>query len=209
MESSSLSLLSTQLLDAGAQAVLRTTFDTAVPFPHLVIKDFLNKEKAKKLLHGLKQETFEEKDSDLFQFRQTENLAYSKNKTIKEFSEFVNSKEFSDVMTHITGIPLQVGTSDLFGSLYQDTDYLLCHDDQLENRKIAYILYLSEDFSAKDGGALALLSDDKGKPAETEQRYYPTFNTLVLFAVSSKSWHMVEEVLSARKKRYAVGGWLH
>lgn len=37
------------------------------------------------------------------------------------------------------------------------TDYLLCHDDQLENRKIAFILYLTEsDWSNEDGGQLEL-----------------------------------------------------
>lgn len=201
--------LSKHLLDEGHQAILRTTFKTAQPFAHLQIKDFLNDGEAKKLLLALKKEKFDEKDSDLFQFRQTGDLSDSKQNTIKDFAAFVNSKEFSSFITYITGIPLQAGSSDLFGSLYQDTDYLLCHDDQLEDRKIAYILYLSEDFKEEDGGALALLEDVKGSPGEVVQRYYPGWNTLVLFEVSKKSWHMVEEILSEKKKRYAVGGWLH
>lgn len=43
-------------------------------------------------------------------------------------------------------------------------DYLLCHDDQLENRKIAFILYLTEnEWSEKDGGQLELFKCDSGK----------------------------------------------
>ena len=32
-------------------------------------------------------------------------------------------------------------------------DTLLCHDDQLESRRIAFILYLVPDWSEKNGGA--------------------------------------------------------
>lgn len=36
-------------------------------------------------------------------------------------------------------------------------DYLLCHDDQTENRAIAFILYLTpENWEEKDGGQLDL-----------------------------------------------------
>lgn len=183
-------------------------FESNRPFPHLLIENFLSEEKAEKLLKALKKEEFEEKDSDLFQFRQTQDLHYSENKEIKEFVNMLESKEFSDKIKNITGINVKKGAFDLAGSLYIDTDYLLCHDDELEGRKIAYIYYLSEDFSEKDGGALALLEDNDGKPGKTSKRYYPKWNSLMIFEVSKKSWHEVEEVIG-KKRRYAIGGWLH
>ena len=33
-----------------------------------------------------------------------------------------------------------------------DADLLLCHDDELEGRRIAFILYLTSDWSPEDGG---------------------------------------------------------
>ena len=33
-------------------------------------------------------------------------------------------------------------------------DNLLCHDDQLEGRRIAFIFYLVPDWTAEDGGIL-------------------------------------------------------
>ena len=33
-------------------------------------------------------------------------------------------------------------------------DYLLCHDDQLEGRRVAFIFYLVQDWTAQDGGEL-------------------------------------------------------
>jgi Rps23 Pro-64 3,4-dihydroxylase Tpa1-like proline 4-hydroxylase len=178
------------------------------PFPHLLIENFLDKQKAEKLLLALKKEKFEEKDSDLFQFRQTKDLHFSKDKEIREFVNMLESKEFSNRIKSITGINVKEGAFDLSGSLYIDTDYLLCHDDELEGRKIAYIYYLCEDFSEKDGGALALLEDENGKPGKVSRRYFPKWNSLMIFEVSKKSWHEVEEVIG-KKKRYAIGGWLH
>mgnify|MGYP003342408719 CR=1 FL=1 len=48
---------------------------------------------------------------------------------------------------------------DLFASLYQDTDFLLPHDDKLESRKIAFIIYLS-NLEKKDGGEVLELDLD-------------------------------------------------
>ena len=38
-------------------------------------------------------------------------------------------------------------------AIYSDAHYLLCHDDELEGRRIAYIIYLTpEDWTEADGG---------------------------------------------------------
>ena len=59
-----------------------------------------------------------------------------------------------ELLHKITGIEVS-NTADLFASVYRDTNYLLCHDDQIEDRKIAFIVYLvSDDWNEKDGGAL-------------------------------------------------------
>ena len=185
---------------------LRGKFTTHKPFPHLLIKNFLSETDAKTLVEALKNEQFEEKESDLFSFKQTQDLHYSGNKVIKEFVAMLESKEFAEFIKKISDIKVKRGALDLSGSLYEDTNYLLCHDDQLEDRKIAYILYLS-DLGKNDGGALVLREDSKGKPSTVVKRYYPDFNSLILFQVSKQSWHEVEEVLG-KKKRYAIGGWL-
>lgn len=55
---------------------------------------------------------------------------------------------------------------DNFTKVYQNTDRLLCHDDNIASsktgRRIAYILYLSEDWKPEDGGALDLFSVNAG-----------------------------------------------
>ncbi|MEK6825899.1 MAG: 2OG-Fe(II) oxygenase family protein [Nanoarchaeota archaeon] len=195
------------LLDRQKIKEMSKIFISAKPFPHLIIKDFLNKEKAKQLFVALKKEPFQKKNSDLFSLSQTLDFASTKNISLQELYKLFTSSEFTKIFSKITNINLK-GKIDMAGSLYEDTDFLLCHDDQLQGRKIAYIYYLSQDFREYDGGALFLLSDKNGHPDKTIKRYLPEWNSCILFEVSKKSWHEVEEVIS-QKKRYAIGGWLY
>lgn len=183
------------------------SFAKAEPFPYLEIKNFLSDEKAKNILKALLKEKFYEKESDLFKFLQTDDLNFAKNKCLLEFRNFLCSKEFIDYMGKITNIKLKYGVVDISGSIYRNTDYLLCHDDRLEGRKIAYLFYLS-DFTLKEGGSLNLFSSKKGLPDKVIKKIFPKFNTFVFFEVSDLSFHEVEEVLTD-KQRIAIGGWFH
>lgn len=44
--------------------------------------------------------------------------------------------------------------------MFKIPDVLLCHDDELEGRRIAYILYLVPPWEASDGGTLDLFDTD-------------------------------------------------
>ncbi len=58
----------------------------------------------------------------------------------------------------MTGIELTDKLA-LFHARYSLGDYLLCHDDELEGRRIAFILYLVPgDWGQEDGGGLQLFS---------------------------------------------------
>lgn len=179
----------------------------AKPFPHVVFDAFLKKEIVAGLLMAFEKETFEQKHADLFQFSQTLDLHGSKQKALKQFVTFLDSNEFADYLIRVTGVKVRAGASDVFGSRYTSTDYLLCHDDQLEGRKLAFIFYLST-LRERQGGALALRADIQGVPGKIVTRIHPKAGRLVVFEVSRKSWHEVEEVLS-NVTRYAIGGWLH
>ena len=185
---------------------LKKEFIEAKPFPNLSIKNFLKDHKL--LFEAIKKEQFYKKDSDLFSFSQTNNMFYSKNQAIQSAVKLFSSQTFSSLVNAVSGIKLKAGALDMFGSLYEKTGYLLCHDDRVEDRKIAFILYLSETFVKKDGGALALYSNKGKHPYQKISSYSPIENSLFIFQVSNISWHEVEEVIS-NKKRYAIGGWLH
>ena len=185
---------------------LSASFRSAVPFRHVLVRDFLRSQDSVRT--ALENMEFSRKDTDLFSFSQTRNLLYKTPKALQPLTGFLSSATFSQFMASISGIRVRPGAIDLSGALYESTDYLLCHDDDLEYRKIAYIIYLSESFSPKDGGALVLYTGRNSHPHQKAASYPPLKNSLMMFEVSKKSWHEIEEVI-AKKKRYTVGGWLH
>ena len=192
--------LDTQLLQKLAKQCRRNR-----PFPHLVFPDFLQKEKADQVLLALTAEEFTEKKADLFQLQQTADLISTKNPLLQEFRSMLASPAFVSLVSFLSSSVLQPGMIDLSGSLYEDTDYLLCHDDLLENRKVAFFYYLS-NLEQEEGGALSLFSSSHGKPDKVDCKIIPKFNTFAFFMVSSRSFHQVEEMVS-KKERYALSGW--
>ena len=110
-------------------------------------------------------------------------------------------------MQTITNSKLKSNLIDMAGTLYNDSDFLLCHDDQLEGRQIAYFFYLST-MKKDDGGKLQLYDSKQNKPSTIKATITPNFNTFAFFQVSPKSFHSVEEVTSTRQ-RLAISGWFH
>lgn len=177
------------------------------PFSHLVFQQFLRSEKVVALEKALAKEDFHLKDADLFTFFQTNDLVGTKNKVLQDFRAFLSSSAFTSFISKITNIRLVPQKIDLAGSLYTSTHHLLPHDDHLEKRKVAFMLYLTT-LKKKDGGALGLYASENGNATKIVKRIQPEKNTFVFFTVSKKSFHEVEEVLSS-KKRVALSGWYY
>lgn len=198
--------LNNKYRNTKAIAELNKKFKNHSPFSHIEMHDFLNPEKVKTILKALKKEEFLEKESDLFKFMQTHDFKTVDNKELKEFYHFLSSEAFITFIEAIT--ELKISTKiDMSASLYQNTDFLLPHDDRLEKRKIAYMLYLTE-LKVNEGGKLLLYKTKAGHPSEPEEAITSKFNTFIIFKVSEKSFHEVEEVI-ANTQRITIGGWFH
>ncbi len=166
------------------------------PFPHRIVKEFFNN--PDQFLVELKKESFSLKDSDLFTFYQTNDLKSSDN----EFIHFFHESLLSIIPQLEKETHLKLNNNiDIFGSLYQPTNYLLPHDDRLESRKIAYIYYLTT-LKDNQGGALVLYKNKK-----PFKKIQPKKNTIIFFKVSKYSLHAIEEVLKG--DRIAITGWFH
>lgn len=148
------------------------------------------------------------KNNDLYKFTQTPDLKSSDKSHILRLRNFLYGN-FRKWLTDVTGIPLNE-TVDMGSSTYEHTDVLLCHDDELEGRRIAYILYLVPAWEASDGGTLDLFDTDKnGQPKNIVRSLVPQWNTFAFFEVSPISFHQVAEVLSKDKTRLSINGWFH
>lgn len=145
---------------------------------------------------------------DLYQFEQSNDLATVMSKNLKNlFATF--QTDLVAWMERNTKIDLNKKIS-ISSACYSDTDYLLCHDDNMGDRRIAFILYLSENWESIDGGALELFdTDEHGLPRNVVQSLVPEYNSLVFFEVTENSYHQVAEVVSPDKCRWSISGWFH
>jgi len=186
-------------------AILKKKYSCAKPFPHLEIKNFLPPKKAASLLKALRKERFYEKEADLFKFLQTNDFMGTKSKVLRDFRTFLSSKKFIQIIENITTAKLKKGVIDLHATCYRDTDFLLCHEDKLEGRKIAFMIYLT-DTKKSEGGCLQLYSTEK--PKKIVKTLPPKGNSFVFFEISKKSFHQVSELL-VPKQRITIAGWFH
>src|SRR3989344_3807966 len=181
--------VNSKYLDKKEISKIRNGFLNAKPYENFSLNDFFRKEKALKLRNAVLKEKFTKQDKDLFSFSNTKEMTYSSNPVIKEFFSFLSSKEFLSFMADLTNEKTLSGI-DMHAHKFNQGDYLLFHDDVVEGRGIAYILYLSHGFKASDGGRLNLY--DIKNPKKPVKSVLPLFNSLACFKVSRKSLHAVE-----------------
>uniref|UniRef100_A0A672I573 Prolyl 3-hydroxylase OGFOD1 n=1 Tax=Salarias fasciatus TaxID=181472 RepID=A0A672I573_SALFA len=179
------------------------------PFPHCIIKNFLSSEvfveNLQKELLGL---DFHEKSNDLYKFKQSDDLKKRTEPHIAGLREGLFGR-FRSWLGEVLGVELEP-TVDISCARYEHTDVLLCHDDELEGRRVAFILYLVPPWQSSDGGTLDLYSINSNfQPQSIVKSLVPSWNTLVLFEVSPVSFHQVSEVLSKDKCRLSLSGWFH
>lgn len=179
------------------------------PFCHCVIPRFI---RSPGFLDGLHQELasldFREKSNDLYKFKQSDDLRKRKEPYISALRK-VLFEEFREWVSAVIQVELEP-TIDLSCAKYEYTDTLLCHDDELEGRRIAFILYLVPPWEKSDGGTLDLYSTDGHfQPQEVVKSLVPSWNSLAFFEVSPVSFHQVSEVLTEGKCRLSISGWFH
>lgn len=179
------------------------------PFVHCVLPELIQEDNCLDRLQGELQElNFNEKNNDLYNFHQSSDLKHASGPQIASLRNFFY-KDVLRWMKKVTGIELSAEV-DLFCSIYEYTDVLLCHDDELEGRRIAFILYLVPPWLKSDGGSLDLFATNElCQPVKVEKSIFPSWNQFAFFEVSPKSFHQVAEVLSKEKTRLSVSGWFH
>ncbi|XP_014212062.1 prolyl 3-hydroxylase sudestada1 [Copidosoma floridanum] len=181
----------------------------AKPFRVCRIFNFLNDNKfIQELKAELKQMNTSKANMDLYQFKQTGDFVSMDSPCVKALRDTFLT-ELSQWMQNNTKIELSNKLS-MSSSWYHDCDYLLCHDDNNEDRRIAFIFYLSEDWKDEYGGQLALFdTDENGLPRNVVKKLTPAYNSLVFFEVVNNSYHQVLEVLTKDKSRWSINGWFH
>lgn len=179
------------------------------PFPHCIIRNFLSSETfVENLQKELLELNFHEKSNDLYKFKQSDDLKKRTEPHIAGLRAALFG-HFGSWLGDVLGVELEP-TVDISCAKYEYTDVLLCHDDELEGRRVAFILYLVPPWQSSDGGTLDLYTTDSNfQPQSIVKSLVPSLNTLVLFEVSPVSFHQVSEILTQDKCRLSLSGWFH
>ncbi|XP_004600714.2 prolyl 3-hydroxylase OGFOD1 [Sorex araneus] len=179
------------------------------PFLHCVIPNFIqNQNLVEELQKELLNLNFHEKCNDLYKFHQSDDLKKRREPHICALRKILY-EDFRTWISDISKMDLE-STIDMSCAKYEFSDALLCHDDELEGRRIAFILYLVPPWDRSLGGTLDLYSvDEHFQPKQIVKSLVPSWNTLVFFEVSPVSFHQVSEVLSEEKSRLSISGWFH
>jgi prolyl 3-hydroxylase /prolyl 3,4-dihydroxylase len=212
---------------SGEVQRLKQSYQQGVPYNHCIIPSFCDDA----VLREVRREIIENfeatyKETDLFKMLQTVDLANldtldedKKKKIPSLFSlrDAMYSKDFREFVSDVTGCGELSDTTDCACNIHPFGGHLLCHDDVIGDRRVSYIIYLTDPddgWTEQDGGALELYPQDPEKamvpypiPSAT---VLPMWNTMAMFKVEAgKSFHSIQECMSSEKPRMSLQGWFH
>ena len=194
--------LSPPLVASARITALRAEFDRSTPFPHLRVPGVFDADLLAHARSELDSGALEwtQRNNDLFRFSQSDSLdkCAPPDSALARVCAGLYAPSFRAWVTAVTGVGELDETLDISAARYTRGDHLLCHDDDLSGRAVAFILYLTPDaWEPAHGGALDLFASDAGgAPTRVVTRCAASFNSLTLFAVSPRSFHAVQEILS-------------
>lgn len=129
----------------------------------------------------------------------------------------IYSPEFRDFVSGVTGCGALSETTDCACNIHPIGGHLLTHDDVIGDRRVSYIIYLTDPddpWTDDDGGALELYPEDPDAPLQPypipSAKALPVFNSMAMFKVEAgKSFHSIQEVFTSEKPRMSLQGWFH
>lgn len=206
---------------------LKKRYEQASPYPHCVVNDFCDSE----TLRRVRQEIIENfdatyKETDLFKMLQTVDLANldgmdeekkAKIPGLVALRDEIYSEEFRGFVSRVTGCGALSDVTDCACNVHPVGGHLLCHDDVIGDRRVSYIIYLTDPdlgWQKEDGGALELYPEDPERPMVPHPiptaKALPLWNSLAMFKVQAgKSFHSIQEVMTSEKPRMSLQGWFH
>jgi hypothetical protein len=180
----------------------RDAFTRALPFPHVVIDDFLPAATAADVLAELAAT-----DGDWIYYHHVNERKRGFNDvarmgpTTRRVIAALNDPAFLAVLGTLTGMPALLADPALEGGGLSEVEpggYVNVHADFLSHprerswtRRLNLIVFLNREWTDADGGHLELWDRDVRTPV---QRVLPLFNRCVVFATTAEAYHGVPTV---------------
>jgi hypothetical protein len=123
--------------------------------------------------------------------------------TYLQFRQAFRDRRFTALFEELCGVSL--GSSAFSVHAMRQGDFLHAHTDAVEDRRLAFVLYLSPDWQPRFGGGLHVV-----EPSGSVLRIEAEYNSLVLFDVTTRTEHLVGpiEPEAGETARLSLGGWI-
>jgi len=185
---------------------LHEEFNTAKPFRHVVIDNFLRPEIAERMLGHFP--SVEDPSKLLNEFgKPNPKSAISEVRSLApifvELDEYIQSTEFLRSLEKLTGIPdlrydpwyYGAGTHENFHTAGLDAHYdFNIHPKTAYHRRLNAIVYLNKDWDPSWKGDIVFHSDAWNLKNDVKKSFTPDFNRCVIFETTESSWHSVTPV---------------
>jgi hypothetical protein len=197
-------------LQSNREALARE-FQEADPFRHVVIPEFFAPEVARRLLSdfpGFEDRFARGEMGDVGRKAVHKNVR-DVSDAYREVDDFLQTPEFLDFMSELTGIPGLLYDSEYHGggthenvdgaSLYTHVDFN--YHPKGWHRRLNLIVYLSPEWEDEWGGNLELHSNPWDLSADHAKSVSTKFNQAVLFETSEISWHGFSQIKLPEDRR--------
>lgn len=177
----------------------RETFEMATPFKHVIIDDFLVPDLAKNLLEKFPSFDPQKAISEVGKVggKAVNEDLIAMGGIYQQFAEYVDQREFLDLISEITGIEELINDRTFYGGTHENL-----HGQELDShvdfnlderhwyhRRLNLLIYLNWQWQENWGGALELHSNPRQPEENRIQSFLPIFNRCVIFETNEYSWH--------------------
>ena len=194
-------------------AEIQRAFQQARPFRYVQIDNFLKPEICEQLLRDFP--SFDKKKA-------IDELGNVGGKAVIEdvrsisqfyssFYDFINSKQFLNTMSNLTGVPDLIADETLFGGGTHENlhgQYLDAHIDfniderRMLHRRLNLLIYLNKEWEESWGGAIELHSNPRTPQTDEIRSFLPLFNRAVIFETNEYSWHGFPVIRLPEEKKH-------
>jgi Rps23 Pro-64 3,4-dihydroxylase Tpa1-like proline 4-hydroxylase len=198
-------------LHSDKEALARE-FREADPFPHVVIPNFFSREFAQRMLDDFPpfEDRFAKGETGEVGGKATRRDVRDISDTYREVDDFIQTPEFLNLMSEITGIPDLMYDAEYHGGgthenlhgqgLYTHVDFN--YHPKGWHRRLNLIVYLSPEWEDEWKGNLEVHSNPWDPATDHAKTLSTAFNQAVLFETSEHSWHGFAPINLPKDRRH-------